>query len=395
MWEFHETARRSDGSVLTSIVRRPDLYFSMSCSAVDEAALLVKNVIDPTTGRHLAFVCTACCLPFLHPTAATDDWLASMATMNRDDQRAHFVGAELLKSKNKRAGHVRPSGVTLGLCNRCYQRDRRGNGRSQRARSDDCCSTRHASGTPTPALFAPAPGILPWLWGPDKAEAQMALLMAEREKVCASCRTSSERASRAAKKVRPASSGLDVLAAVAANQPAVPLEVQLMGILERYDTSTPPELVCFEKLLEAHLRATKPTEISFVFKNGVKRRYILAPSARQAVVGPRQLRRRAKHASDALSILEERGGPSYQKELKALLSLAQRGEAVSVVPTHGRMRLPSNAGATDDERAAERRPVDQIAARSQRQGHRPAEPRAAAGRAEGRDGAAGEARGGH
>lgn len=76
MWEPHETACRSDGGVLTSIVRRPDLYFFMSWSAVDEAALLVKDVIDPTTGHHLAFVCTACCTPFLHPSAATDDWLA-------------------------------------------------------------------------------------------------------------------------------------------------------------------------------------------------------------------------------------------------------------------------------------------------------------------------------
>lgn len=74
MRELYETACRSDGGVLTSIVRRPDVCFFMSCSAVHEAALLVKDVIDPTTGHHLAFVCTAGCTPF--PSAATNDWLA-------------------------------------------------------------------------------------------------------------------------------------------------------------------------------------------------------------------------------------------------------------------------------------------------------------------------------
>lgn len=37
--------------------------------------------------------------------------------------------------------------------------------------------------------------------------------------------------------------------------------------------------------------------------------------------------------------LVARRGPTYQKEFKALLSLAQRGEAVSVVPTHSQIRL--------------------------------------------------------
>lgn len=46
--------------------------------------------------------------------------------------------------------------------------------------------------------------------------------MAAREKVCAGCRTGSERAARAAKTASPAPSGLDVFAAAAANQTASP-----------------------------------------------------------------------------------------------------------------------------------------------------------------------------
>lgn len=203
--------------------------------------------------------------------------------------------------------------------------------------------------------------------------------MAAREKVCAGCRTGSERAARAAKTASPAPSGLDVFAAAAANQtaspslavgsvggvavvpslmrksgdvsavlgisvaprppfPVVSLSL-LMTLLERYDTLTSLELACFENPSFSHLRDTKPNQISFAFKNGVNRRYVVAPTARRAVVGRRQLRRRATHASDVLATLVPGGNRTYQKELKALLSLAQRGKGVSVVPTQGHSLL--------------------------------------------------------
>lgn len=45
-----------------------------------------------------------------------------------------------------------------------------------------------------------------------------------------------------------------------------------------------------------HLRATRPTEISFTFKNGVSRVYLLTPAAGPKEVGRRQMRRRARAA---------------------------------------------------------------------------------------------------
>lgn len=59
---------------------------------------MVKDVIDCTTIRRLAFVCTSCNTPFLHPSVATDDWLATVFTMTLEDKRAHCVGAQLRRS---------------------------------------------------------------------------------------------------------------------------------------------------------------------------------------------------------------------------------------------------------------------------------------------------------
>lgn len=129
---------------------------------MDEAACLVKDMIDSVSGRHLAFVCTSCTTPFLPPSLATKDWLACVATMNEADQSAHRVGASLLKSKNKSFGPAHPTGVPLAQCNRCYLRGC-SRGRASREELHDCRSVRHTSGTPTPGRYAPSPGILPWL----------------------------------------------------------------------------------------------------------------------------------------------------------------------------------------------------------------------------------------
>ena len=52
-------------------------------------------------------------------------------------------------------------------------------------------------------------------------------------------------------------------------------EKMLAELLDRYDSLDFASLSRFESLLTAHLRATRPSKISFAFKNGVNRRYLL------------------------------------------------------------------------------------------------------------------------
>lgn len=68
----------------------------------------------------------------------------------------------------------------------------------------------------------------------------------------------------------------------------------LEQLWQRYDGLSPSELAKFEALMTKHLCAVRPIEISFSFRNGVNRHYELVRSTRKAVVGPRQLRRRAR-----------------------------------------------------------------------------------------------------
>lgn len=277
-------------------------------SGTDEVACLVKDIVDCTTGRHLAFVCTTCTTPFLYPSLATIIWLASMAALSEADQDAHRVGASLLMRTNKRYHTTRSTGVVLGECNRCYAASR-SPVRAAVKGQGFCQSVRHKTGSPTLARYVPGPGIIPWLWTAEKAALQVTLSTTERDKVCPGCRSGSERAARVAG-ASGVPSGLEMLAAAAAAQPVAPLrEVgrvsgvsvvpvkpvasmltscvqtvavapkpplvnsleQLMDLLERYDSLGPAELVLFEKLMAAHLRATKPNEFSLAFKNGVNR----------------------------------------------------------------------------------------------------------------------------
>ncbi|KAK1860683.1 hypothetical protein I4F81_003271 [Pyropia yezoensis] len=150
-------------------------------SGVHEAACLVKDIIDCTTGRHLAFVCTSCVSPFRHPTLEMDEWLASTATLSQADQDAHRTGAALQKSTNKRCYQTHPTGVVLGECNRCFLRARPRR-RVTVAGPVYCQSVRHPRGTSALARYTPAPGILPWLWTAEKAASQAALPVSQRAK---------------------------------------------------------------------------------------------------------------------------------------------------------------------------------------------------------------------
>jgi len=69
-------------------------------------------------------------------------------------------------------------------------------------------------------------------------------------------------------------------------------ERYLAALLDRYDSLAVPELATLDTLIYRHLAATRPPDISVVFKIGVKRTYVWVRSGRGTDVGDRHLRRR-------------------------------------------------------------------------------------------------------
>jgi len=247
----------------------------------------------------------------------------------------------------------------------------------------DCRSARHGSGPPAKACYRESVGILPWLWGPEKAAAQLGLVPTQREKVCSRCRTACERARRkGAPPVSsltpappsppsfvapiplsaptfsvpiptstPPTSGLDLLAKAAdecrdgqsrsdtGRTGASIQPVASCGHLARValqPLSVAPDIAMLHTRMVDHLRATKPRSISFAFKNGVTRQYVSSPMARLPFVQKRQLNRRAAHAAALLAAAAKTNAATHRRNVQALFAHAQRRNGVCVVPMHGR-----------------------------------------------------------
>lgn len=145
--------------------------------------------------------------------------------------------------------------------------------------------------------------------------------------------------------VTPASPRYSVVAsaiqtvAITPSPPVFDGLAQLMSLLDGHDGLGPAELVLFEKLMVAHLRATKLSEIFLQFKSGVNRLYVVALTVRRAVVGRRQLTRRTEVAAGVVGPRFGGAGGAFRKKLKTLPTLAQRHEGMSVVPTKRRSKL--------------------------------------------------------
>lgn len=123
-------------------------------------------------------------------------------------------------------------------------------------------------------------------------------------------------------------------------------EQMLEDLLRRYDSFGGAELRRFEALLTKHLRETRPSEISFKFKNGVNRLYTLWPAATSWPVGPWQMRRRVLRTKTAAELAMGKACLSPNlKSLLAVLHAARKKEGVSVVPTRQLHRLSLRAQA--------------------------------------------------
>jgi len=113
----------------------------------------------------------------------------------------------------------------------------------------------------------------------------------------------------------------------------------LAELLGRYDSFDWASLSRFESLLTAHLRATRPREISFSLKNGVHRRYVLARSVGTGPVRSRKMQRRLRTAATVIQGVTTADLSGHQAPLLKLLEAARAGRGVAVVPVGGFLRL--------------------------------------------------------
>jgi len=116
-------------------------------------------------------------------------------------------------------------------------------------------------------------------------------------------------------------------------------EKMLAELLGRYDSFDCASLSRVESMLTSHLRATRPSEISFAFKNGVNRRYVLATAVGTGPVRSRQMQRRLKKVATIIQGVTTADLSAHQAPLLKLLEAARVGKGVAVVPVGGFLRL--------------------------------------------------------
>ena len=106
----------------------------------------------------------------------------------------------------------------------------------------------------------------------------------------------------------------------------------MAALLEKYDSLAVPEMATLDTLINRHLAATRPPDISVAFKNGVNRTYVCVRNGRGKAVGDRHLRRRAA----ALTGLQDRitgdRASTYASAHARILRQAQASPGLSVVP---------------------------------------------------------------
>ena len=347
------------------------LHRTCLCSASAELFASEKEIINPSTGKPLAFVCNRCTHAFLSPSSATEAYLASISH-HPLELSAHSVAATLRKSKRRPPFGVHASGVLLGLCSGCVAAVRR---KPTAVRVlENCKSLLHKEGAMGAATYVPSPAAMPWLWSGADAANEAAAKPNERRKVCAACRSKADRSRWASTPPLPAPSpdegavGLNLLSAVAAfvqdssiapprdgapaaadDEPgqAAALEpsspsptVALETLLARYDTLSKSEVALSAALMAKHLRAVRPTHISISFGNGVNRRYEPVPTRkRKRAVQARQTRRRVSAVARAAGGAVDAAAPATRRANLDIRRAAQRQEGVSVVPTGRLQRL--------------------------------------------------------
>ena len=271
-------------------------------SASTELFPSVKEIMNPFTGKPLAFVCNGRTHAFLSPSKATEAYLASISH-HPLELAAHSVADTLRKSKRRPPFGVHASGELLSLCSGCFAAARC----KQTAIRvlENCKSLLHKEGTMGAGTYVPSPAAMPRLLSGADTANEAAAKPDEGRKVCAACRSTADRSRWASTPPLPAPSpdekalGLNLLSAVAAlvqdssiasssdwapetaadkpgkaaalasssPSPTVALET----LLARYNTLGKSEVTLFEAFMAKQLRALCPTLISISFRNGINR----------------------------------------------------------------------------------------------------------------------------
>lgn len=410
-------------------------FSSPPSSALDVLIDCVKDIVHPSTGKPLVFVCKPCVHAFLYPTGAVREYLSFLSS-HPDELRAHETAATLRQSSNRRHISVHPTGVVLETCSICEYQGRAPSKKYRMAGHTPCLSARHKGGRPADARYTPTPSLFHLLWPPEVADVESDASPGKRRKICGGCRSSSQRQIRL-KRLRaadsaavvdhgsptttaggPAVAGLDMPSVAASSQqelsilplpehppplaegpgavpptssrhangegrstdaairggPAMsvppvaprrdtsrvwlstagfavlldardwPTEHLLMDLLERYESFGDAERCHFETSMTKYLRETRPSEVSFAFKNGVNRRYALAPPPVTRPVGPRQLRRRLQRVRELGGAHGADTSP-HLSLLVAILRAAHREKEFAVVSVQGLPLLSPKAQA--------------------------------------------------
>ena len=237
-------------------------------------------------------MCVSCTSPFLKPGGGADLWRRAVRFGVIDDAET----IEFYKSVPERKCAVRQgvdtNGTCLGVCLTCYHASPPVGKRV----ASQCLSLLHSEvKTDTAASSLPGPACLPFLWGTKNGEAQARIRRAEREKVCAACKTAAEYRSRAVRHPPPRVSTPVCGASTPSTTVAVSHQCGFPGL------AVAPDAGCVEALMHAHLQRTRPEEISTVFSNGRTRTYQGVRVPIKSVVGPRQDRRRRAMAAGVVS----------------------------------------------------------------------------------------------
>jgi len=370
------------------------------CSALDRASGLVKDIVNPITGKPLSFLCYRCHGAFLRPNRATEDFLAGISH-HLVELAAHEVAASLRKSQSRRI-HGAHRGIPLGECSQCYFESPAPTTPQTRPAHALCLSVLHKEGGTAAAVYTPTPVAMPWLWPEDVAAVQATSPPRQRLKVCGACRSSADsRRLTAAPPPSPSSSpttscpGLNsrgpgpvdppvhaapALTAASEEAPAasdyvppaggsggcetpfVPVvrgavvlgvsssprgPMQMMeALMASYRSLNSEEMEQLEALMATHLRSVRPDCIFFSFRNGVNRRYELARGRpRKAVVAKRQLQRRVRSVARVAGGATRGSSLCYQLSTSKILAAARTQTGVSVVPTRGLPQLSPRAQA--------------------------------------------------
>ena len=276
-----------------------------------------------------AYVCVSCSSPYLRPGGDADLWRRAVGCGVIDDAESIEAFKTLGVRKCAVTEGEDANGTVLGWCLPCYWACRHSACRppARKRLGAQCHSLLHSLvKTDAAASSVPRPACLPFLWVPEKHDVQARLPPSGREKVCPACKTAAELRSRAVRhpptRVSASVGGVSV--------PPAATAVMQQGDLPRIAVAADASSV--EGLMHAHLRRTRPNNITTVSSNGRTRTYVMIPTAIKSVVGPRHSRRRRAMTAGVVTRITQADPSAVAAAIATIQSQAKSRGGLAVAP---------------------------------------------------------------